>query len=97
MGTENRGFASMDRKKQQEIARLGGKAAHQKKTAHQWTPAEASVAGRKGAASRARQLGVGSAPLGTLVGESSADLDIQDPLHDFEVRRFADEGNPHAE
>ena len=45
---EDRGFASMDRAKQREIASKGGKAAHQKGTAHEWTSEEAREAGRKG-------------------------------------------------
>jgi general stress protein YciG len=45
---EDRGFASMDRGKQKEIASRGGKAAHQKGTAHEWTSEEARQAGRKG-------------------------------------------------
>jgi uncharacterized protein len=45
---EDRGFASMDRSKQREIASKGGKAAHQKGTAHEWTSDEAREAGRKG-------------------------------------------------
>jgi general stress protein YciG len=45
---EDRGFASMDRSKQKEIASKGGKAAHQKGTAHEWTSEEARDAGRKG-------------------------------------------------
>ena len=48
MATEDRGFASMDRNKQREIASKGGKAAHQKGTAHEWTCEEACEAGRKG-------------------------------------------------
>jgi len=44
----NRGFASMDTSRQREIASKGGKAAHAKGTAHEWTPDEARVAGRKG-------------------------------------------------
>src|SRR5271155_4832091 len=47
-GTSNRGFASMDRERQREIASKGGRAAHQKGTAHEWTADEARVAGRKG-------------------------------------------------
>src|SRR5436305_9282937 len=47
-GTRNRGFASMDAEKQREIARKGGKAAHQKGTAHEFTADEARAAGRKG-------------------------------------------------
>jgi len=51
-----RGFSSMDKEKQREIASKGGKAAHQKGTAHEFTSDEARVAGRKGgAASRARR------------------------------------------
>jgi general stress protein YciG len=46
--TSNRGFASMDREKQREIASKGGKAAHQKGTAHEFTTDEARNAGRKG-------------------------------------------------
>jgi len=45
---EDRGFASMDRNKQREIASKGGKSAHQKGTAHEWTSEEAREAGRKG-------------------------------------------------
>ena len=48
MAKEDRGFASMDRVKQREIASKGGKAAHQKGTAHEWTSEEARDAGRKG-------------------------------------------------
>ena len=48
MAKEDRGFASMDRSKQRDIASKGGKAAHQKGTAHEWTSEEAREAGRKG-------------------------------------------------
>ena len=44
----NRGFASMDRSKQREIASKGGRAAHQKGTAHEFDSGEARAAGRKG-------------------------------------------------
>jgi general stress protein YciG len=47
-GRSNRGFASMDPAKQREIASKGGKAAHAKGTAHEWTSEEAREAGRKG-------------------------------------------------
>lgn len=43
-----RGFASMSPAKQREIASKGGKAAHKKGTAHEWTTKEAREAGRKG-------------------------------------------------
>lgn len=57
MAKEDRGFASMDRLKQREIASKGGKAAHRKGTAHEWTREEARDAGRKGglASHRKRQ------------------------------------------
>ena len=45
---QKRGFASMTPEKQREIASKGGKAAHKKGTAHQWTVDEAIKAGRKG-------------------------------------------------
>ena len=46
--TSRRGFASMDPDKQRQIASKGGKAAHAKGTAHEFTPEEAREAGRKG-------------------------------------------------
>ena len=46
--TSKRGFASMDAAKQREIASKGGRAAHAKGTAHEFTSDEARVAGRKG-------------------------------------------------
>lgn len=54
---EKRGFASMDRQKQREIASKGGRAAHAMGTAHEFTSEEARAAGRKGgeAVSRNRQ------------------------------------------
>ncbi len=48
MATSKRGFASMDASKQREIASKGGRAAHAKGTAHEFTSDEARVAGRKG-------------------------------------------------
>lgn len=44
----NQGFASMDRERQREIASKGGRAAHQRGTAHEFTSEEAQAAGRKG-------------------------------------------------
>jgi len=43
-----RGFASMSAEKQREIASKGGRAAHAKGTAHEWSADEARRAGRKG-------------------------------------------------
>jgi len=68
---EDRGFASMDRNKQREIASKGGKAAHQKGTAHEWTSEEAREAGRKGgmASHRRKQQQQGGEAMGAS-GES---------------------------
>ncbi len=57
MGKEHRGFASMDRDKQREIASRGGRAAHVRGTAHEWTSKQAREARRKGgmASGRNRQ------------------------------------------
>lgn len=48
-----RGFASMDADKQRAIASKGGRAAHAKGTAHEFSPEEAREAGRKGGKARA--------------------------------------------
>jgi general stress protein YciG len=55
MAIEDRGFASMDRNKQREIASKGGRAAHKKGAAHEWTREEAQAAGRKGGLARHRR------------------------------------------
>ena len=54
---DQRGFAAMDEGKQRQIASKGGKAAHEKGTAHEFTPEEARLAGKKGgeAVSKNRQ------------------------------------------
>ena len=49
-----RGFGAMDPEKQRAIASMGGKAAHAKGTAHQFTSEEARAAGRKGGAAVSR-------------------------------------------
>jgi uncharacterized protein len=46
-GSSNRGFASMDPEKQRQIASKGGKAAHQKGSAHEFNAQEARQAGKK--------------------------------------------------
>jgi general stress protein YciG len=45
----------MDRVKQREIASKGGKAAHEKGTAHEWTSDEAREAGHRGGVAGARR------------------------------------------
>lgn len=43
-----RGFAAMDEERQRQIASKGGRAAHEKGTAHEFTRDEARAAGKKG-------------------------------------------------
>lgn len=64
-----RGFAAMDPEKQREIARKGGKIAHLRGNAHEFTSEEAREAGRKGgqAVSRDRKH---MAKIGRLGGEA---------------------------
>jgi len=75
---EDRGFASMDRNKQREIASKGGKAAHQKGTAHEWTSEEAREAGRKGGMASHRrkqqQQGDSTEPAEPLAPVTNVDL-----------------------
>src|SRR3954470_16234520 len=54
---EERGFAVMDEERQREIASEGGRAAHERGTAHEFDSEEAAEAGRKGgkAVSRDRE------------------------------------------
>jgi general stress protein YciG len=49
------GFASMGHSKRCEIASKGGKAAHAKGTAHEWSSEQAREAGRKGGLARAQR------------------------------------------
>jgi general stress protein YciG len=53
-GGSNRGFASMDPQRQREIASQGGRAAHEKGTAHEFSSEEARAAGRKGGQARSQ-------------------------------------------
>ena len=54
MASNNQGFASMDPERQRQIASEGGKAAHEKGTAHEFTSEEAREAGRKGGQARSQ-------------------------------------------
>lgn len=47
-GKSERGFASMDKERQRQIASQGGRAAHRSGNAHEFTSEEAREAGRKG-------------------------------------------------
>jgi general stress protein YciG len=62
----------MDRARQREIASKGGKAAHQKGTAHEWTSEEARDAGRKGGIAshqRRREKQTGNVEEGSTSGD----------------------------
>jgi general stress protein YciG len=85
MSKADRGFASMDKKKQQEIASKGGKG-----TAHEWSAEEARQAGRKGGTETGRRKAVAA---GKATATPKADVAVSSDDH--EVSRFADEGNPH--
>jgi general stress protein YciG len=74
-GPSKRGFGSMDENKQREIASKGGKAAHQKGTAHEFTSEEAKRAGQKGG--QARQ-GTGTEKLDDI--DSAIDSNFDDAL-----------------
>jgi len=47
---QRRGFAAMDPERQRQIARQGGRAAHERGTAHEFSTDEAREAGRRGGA-----------------------------------------------
>jgi hypothetical protein len=65
----------MSPEKQREIASKGGRAAHQKGTAHEWSSDEAREAGRKGG--MASRGGRGKLPTSSTsnVGENVTDTD----------------------
>jgi uncharacterized protein len=65
----------MSAEKQREIASKGGRAAHQKGTAHEWSSDEAREAGRKGG--MASRGGRGKLP--TDEGNLSDDINVSTP------------------
>jgi uncharacterized protein len=86
---EDRGFASMDRAKQREIASKGGKAAHQKGTAHEWTSEEAREAGRKGGMASHRRRTELTGSQGTSDGMQnleSSNMSPRDDSSDEQIR-----------
>ena len=64
----------MDRAKQREIASKGGKAAHQKGTAHEWTSEEARDAGRKGGIASHRRRREAMGPQGETSGDTGSGM-----------------------
>ena len=88
MAKEDRGFASMDRAKQREIASKGGKAAHQKGTAHEWTSEEARDAGRQGGiASHRRRREMQQHPDGSSSERESADEQNRETVESSSITR----------
>ena len=75
--TSKRGFASMEGEKQRLIASKGGKAAHAKGTAHEWSSDEARAAGRKGGESRGNRARDTNSP-----GRGIAASAVASPLAD---------------
>jgi len=67
----------MDRSKQREIASKGGKAAHQKGTAHEWTSEEAREAGRKGGMASHRRKQEQQTPEGGIAPEPIVDSNAE--------------------
>ena len=74
-GKSNRGFASMDPERQRQIASEGGKAAHEKGTAHEFTSEEAREAGRKGGQARSANRRAAMAAQGSQSSSSSGSHD----------------------
>ena len=75
--TEDRGFASMDPMRQKEIAARGGKAAHEKGTAHEFSADEAREAGRKGG-QKVIHLVLSSLPIDEVPGQVAMGTFFQD-------------------
>lgn len=76
-----RGFAGMDEERRREVARMGGRAAHQKGTAHEFSSEEAREAGRKGGRAVSQNRDHMSA-IGREGGESrAASYSIRPPGH----------------
>src|SRR5438552_12472323 len=77
--TSKRGFAVMDPGKQREIASKGGRAAHEKGTAHRWSEEEAKEAGRKGgSASHRNGHRTGSRATPTTEERPAEDMNTED-------------------
>ncbi len=68
------GFATMDPAKQREIARKGGRAAHEMGTAHRFSSDEAKAAGKKGGATVSADR-VHMAAIGKIGGQARGRVD----------------------
>src|SRR5947208_3439221 len=92
---EKRGFASMDDEKQREIASKGGRAAHERGTAHEFTPEEAREAGRRGgeAVSRDRRHMAEIGRLGGLAHHEAASSHEAAAHHHRQAAHYQEEGD----
>ncbi|MBK8248236.1 MAG: hypothetical protein IPK85_12635 [Gemmatimonadetes bacterium] len=84
-----RGFASMDPERQREIASKGGRAAHAKGTAHEWSKEEARQAGHKGGVVISRNRDHMSM-IGREGGEARSRLTAELRLNGTAPRRFVE-------
>lgn len=86
--TSKRGFASMDPQQQRVIASEGGRAAHEKGTAHEFTSEEARRAGsmshkndpdsrQSGSSAGATRAGSGPGNQGSALDREEAERDLQ--------------------
>ena len=73
----------MSPEKQREIASKGGRAAHEKGTAHEWTADEARSAGRKGG--QVSRGGRGRLVTAADIGDASASTTM--PPNSFDTNR----------
>ncbi len=88
----------MDQERQREIARKGGKAAHERGTAHEFTSEEARAAGRKGG-ERVSADRRHMAEIGRLGGKSSAGRRAkgkQEPEAESQAPNGGQEASSHA-
>lgn len=84
-----RGFATMSFEKQREIASLGGKAAHAKGTAHEFSSEEAREAGRMGGlAAQAKRSAEEQREIASLGGKATQ-AKKQEAREGFEAQRTA--------
>jgi general stress protein YciG len=84
----------MDRAKQREIASKGGKAAHQKGTAHEWTSEEARDAGRKGGIASHQRRREQAATTG---GDRDGSMNRNDNVTNMESGRSSSDEMPMSE
>jgi uncharacterized protein len=84
-----RGFASMNPERQREIASKGGRAAHAKGTAHEWSKEEARQAGHKGGVVVSRDRDHMSM-IGREGGEARSRLTAEQRMQGTMPRRFVE-------